>query len=59
MRILVNEASCIEHHLTKPRTPKTNGMVECFNGRIVDVLKTNRFNSAEDVVQTLNQYEAL
>lgn len=35
----------IEHRLTKPRTPKTNGMVERFNGRIADVLKTHRFNS--------------
>jgi transposase InsO family protein len=37
----------IEHRLTKPRTPKTNGMVERFNGRISDVLKTHRFNSRE------------
>jgi transposase InsO family protein len=24
----------IEHHLTKPRTPHTNGMIERFNGRL-------------------------
>ena len=49
----------IEHRLTKPRTPRTNGMVERFNGRIADVLKTHRFNSAEDLAQTLLRYVAL
>ena len=49
----------IEHRLTRPRTPQTNGMVERFNGRIADVLKTNRFNSAEDLEQTLMRYVAL
>ena len=43
----------IEHRLTKPETPKTNGMVERFNGRIGDVLKTHRFHSGEDLAQTL------
>ena len=38
----------IEHRLTKPRHPQTNGMVERFNGRISDVLKTHRFHSGED-----------
>jgi transposase InsO family protein len=46
----------IEHRLTKPRTPQTNGMVERFNGRISDVLKTNRFDSREDLEQTLLRY---
>jgi transposase InsO family protein len=49
----------IEHRLTKPRTPKTNGMVERFNGRIADVLKTHRFNSGQDLEQTLMRYVAL
>ena len=49
----------IEHRLTKPRTPRTNGMVERFNGRIADVLKTPRFNSAEDLEHTLMRYVAL
>jgi transposase InsO family protein len=49
----------IEHRLTRPRTPKTNGMVERFNGRISDVLKTNRFNSALDLEETLLRYVAL
>ena len=49
----------IEHRLTKPRTPRTNGMVERFNGRIADVLKTHRFKSREDMEQTLLRYVAL
>ena len=49
----------IEHRLTRPRTPRTNGMVERFNGRIADVLKTHRFNSAEDLEQTLMRYVTL
>ena len=49
----------IEHRLTKPRTPQTNGMVERFNGRISDVLKTHHFNSALDMEQTLLRYVKL
>jgi len=49
----------IEHRLTKPRTPQTNGMVERFNGRIGDVLKTHRFHSGEDLEHTLLRYVAL
>jgi transposase InsO family protein len=46
----------IEHRLTKPRTPQTNGMVERFNGRIADVLKTHHFDGKEDLEQTLLRY---
>ena len=49
----------IEHRLTRPRTPKTNGMVERFNGRISDVLNTHRFNSSLDLAQTLLRYSTL
>jgi transposase InsO family protein len=42
--------------LTPPKSPQTNGMVERFNGRISDVLKTNRFDSALDLEQTLMRY---
>ena len=52
------QALGIEHRL-QPRTPRTNGMVERFNGRIADVLKTHRFNSREDMQQTLLRYVAL
>ncbi len=53
------QALCIKHRLTKPRTPRTNGMVERFNGRIADVLKTHQFSSSEDLEQTLLRYVAL
>ena len=49
----------IEHRLTKPRTPRTNGMVERFNGRITDVLKPHRFSSSENLGQTLLRYVTL
>ena len=49
----------IEHRLTKPRTPQTNGMVERFNGRISDVLKTHHFVSGQDLEETLLRYVAL
>ncbi len=47
------------HRLTPPKSSQTNGMVERFNGRIADVLKTNRFDSALYVEQTLMRYVAL
>ena len=33
--------------------------MELFNGRIADALKTHRFNSREDMEQTLQRYVAL
>jgi len=50
------QALGIEHRLTKPRTPQTNGMVERFNGRISDILKTHHFRSGEDLRATLHRY---
>ena len=49
----------IEHWLTLPKSPQTNGMVERFNGRIDALLKINRFDSALDLEQTLMRYVAL
>jgi len=50
------DALDIEHRLTKPRTPKTNGMVERFNGRLEQVLRSHHFNSAQDLEKTLHRY---
>lgn len=49
----------IEHRLTKPRTIRTNSMVESLNWRMADLLKTHRFTSGEDLEQTLMRYVAL
>lgn len=46
----------IEHRLTRPRTPKTNGMVERFNGRISEVVNQTRFASAAELETTLKRY---
>jgi transposase InsO family protein len=49
----------IEHRLIPPGRPQTNGMVERFNGRVADVLKTTRFDSTADLATTLRRYADL
>jgi len=49
----------INHRLTKPRHPQTNGMVERFNGRIAEILHTTRFRSGEHLHDTLTRYVKL
>jgi len=36
----------IAHHPTRPRPHRTNGMIERLNGRIAEVLRIHRFDSA-------------
>jgi transposase InsO family protein len=50
------QALGIEHRLTRPRHPQTNGMVERFNGRLAQVLRTHHFHSANDLQTTLHRY---
>ena len=49
-------ANRIEHRLTKPRTPQTNGMSERFNSRSAEVLATTPFDSAEHLADTIKRY---
>jgi len=46
----------IEHRLTRPYTPQTNGMVERFNGRIAEILRHNHFDNYEKLSQALDYY---
>jgi hypothetical protein len=46
----------IEHRLITPRHPRTNGMIERFNGRISEILATTRFDSSKNLEQTLTHY---
>jgi transposase InsO family protein len=52
----VCKAYNIEHRLTKPRHPQTNGMVERFNGRISVLLATTQFISQAQLEDKLHEY---
>jgi hypothetical protein len=46
----------IAHRLIPPGRPQTNGMVERFNGRIADLLRSTRFQSAAELAAALDHY---
>ena len=46
----------ITHCLNPPRTPQMNGMVERFNGRISEVLRTHHFESSASLEALLEKY---
>lgn len=46
----------IEHRPSPPKSPRTNGMVERFTGRIEEVLQSHHFRSAEELETTLHRY---
>lgn len=46
----------IDHRLTPPKSPQTNGMVERFDGRIEEVLQSHHFRSGEELEITLHRY---
>jgi len=49
----------IEHRLSPPRHPQTNGRVERFNRRIAEVTQQTRFASAAELETTLERYATL
>ncbi len=53
------QALGIEHRLTKRRSPRTNGMVERFNERLAQLLRTHRFENSMDLETTIHRYVAL
>ena len=46
----------IEHRLIRPRGPRTNGMVERFNGGIREVVQQTEFESSRQLKDTLRRY---
>jgi transposase InsO family protein len=46
----------VEHRLSPPRHPQTNGMVEPVNGRISALLQQTRFANAAELATTSQHY---
>jgi len=47
----------IEHRLTAPATPKTNGMIERVNGIIKDsTIKTKKYENIDELKEDLNKF---
>jgi len=54
---VVCEVNNIEHRLTKPSTPKTNGMVERANGTIKNnTIKINEYNNKDEMQNELLKF---
>src|SRR5680860_552231 len=54
---VVCDVNNIEHRLTKPATPKTNGMVERVNGTIKDnTIKRTEYNNKEEMQNELLKF---
>jgi len=49
----------IEHRLIRPKRPQTTGMVERFNGRIADLLRTRHFDSGQHLDEALRHHQRL
>ncbi len=49
----------IDHRLSPPQHPQTNGMAERCNGRIEEVLQSHHCRSGEDLETTLHRYVLL
>ena len=54
---LVNRG--VEHSLTPSMRPKTNGVIERFNGLIEDVLQSDSLYRGEDLKETNLRYVTL
>ena len=52
-------ASALAARFGTTEHPQTNGMVERFNGRIEEVLRSHYFHSGEELETTLHRYVAL
>ncbi len=54
---VVCEKNNIEHRLTKPATPKTNGMIERANGTIKDnTIKKTNYNNKDEMLNELLRF---
>ena len=54
---VVSNENNIEHRLTKPATPKTNGMVERVNGIIKNnTIKINEYNNKDEMQEELLKF---
>ena len=52
-----NQEQLIEHRLTAPNTPQTNGMVERVNGTIKNAtIKADEYENIDDVKKDLNKF---